>query len=250
VALVGTGTGVFHVTIDGTTVATFNVTDTGGWQNFVTQTKTGIAISGGQHIMRVAMDAENAGAAVANMNWFQFTAAAGGQTYNAAADTFGRDGSFVDTNCNTSTSCGSTTANEIEVKNTAGFARETLLRFSGVTGTTATAATLHLCSVNNADFEVPGTARTIVVEGIANDSWSETALTWNNRPLDAGQNAVSLSLSTAGACLDFIVQPFVNAQLAGSDGTISFRVRDTSGRRTPFNSRAAASGVPTLTVTN
>jgi hypothetical protein len=239
--------------MDGSSVATFNVNDTGGWQTYTTLTVPGINVTAGAHIMKVSLDTENAGGAVANINWLQWVTS-GATPYTATADTYGRDGTtYSGTNCNTATSCGSTTANEIEIKSNAGvgFTRETFIQFTSVAGSTASNATLHLCTVNNADFEAPGTSRSVIVEGIATDSWSETALTWNNRPLDAGQNPVTLTVSTAGACLDFNVTTFVNAQLSGGDHTISLRVKalDADIKRTPFANRSGANP-PTLTVTN
>jgi len=46
------------------------VPNTGGWQVWKTITKTGVALSAGQHVVRVVMDANGPGGSVANFNWF------------------------------------------------------------------------------------------------------------------------------------------------------------------------------------
>ncbi len=67
--------GTFHIEIDGQNkTGTMKMNDTGGWQTWTTLTKTNIAISAGQHVMRLAFDTTGANGTVGNYNYFTFTA--------------------------------------------------------------------------------------------------------------------------------------------------------------------------------
>jgi hypothetical protein len=74
VASIGSA-GTFHVEIDGQNkTGSMTVPDTGGWQTYTTLTKTNIAISAGQHLLRLALDSTGANGTVGNYNYFTFTA--------------------------------------------------------------------------------------------------------------------------------------------------------------------------------
>jgi uncharacterized delta-60 repeat protein len=64
--------GSFGVQVDGVTVATYTMTDTGGWQSYRTLTKRGLNITQGRHVVRFQMTANGSTGYVANLNWFEF----------------------------------------------------------------------------------------------------------------------------------------------------------------------------------
>lgn len=67
--------GVFHMEIDSQNVTgPVTVNDTGGWQTYVTLTKTNVAISAGVHVIRWFVDSTGSNGTVGNHNYFTFTA--------------------------------------------------------------------------------------------------------------------------------------------------------------------------------
>ncbi|MBI3852950.1 MAG: ThuA domain-containing protein [Verrucomicrobia bacterium] len=67
--------GTFHIEIEGVNkTGTMTMNDTGGWQTWTTMTKTNLAISAGQHVIRLALDTTGANGTVGNYNYFTFAA--------------------------------------------------------------------------------------------------------------------------------------------------------------------------------
>lgn len=75
VGYLGAG-GNFHLEIDGVDVTgAMSVPDTGGWQNWATISKTGVAIASGLHTLRLVMDTNGpASGGTGNFNWIQLSA--------------------------------------------------------------------------------------------------------------------------------------------------------------------------------
>lgn len=67
VASANPGGSSFHLAIDGATVGTLHVADTGGWQNWHTVTVHGVAIADGLHTLRLVADGS-----LFNVNYFSF----------------------------------------------------------------------------------------------------------------------------------------------------------------------------------
>jgi hypothetical protein len=75
VASAGQG-GTFHIEFDGVDVTgDFNVPDTGGWRYFylVSLSKTGVYLSAGPHVMRIALDSIGPSGSVANLDYLSIT---------------------------------------------------------------------------------------------------------------------------------------------------------------------------------
>ena len=71
VASAGVG-GTFHVEVNGVDkTGPLSVPDTGGWQNWITISKTGVALAAGPQTVRLVMDASGSGSAVAKFNWLK-----------------------------------------------------------------------------------------------------------------------------------------------------------------------------------
>lgn len=134
------------------------------------------------------------------------------------ADAHVRDGSYANSNYGESTN--------LEVKlDFSGNVRESFLRFD-VSGLENASSVLLVLTPVSAGSD--GGTTTFSYEVLADDTWTETGITWNNRP------ATSTALGTvtgyaAGQPVEIDVTEAARAQAAG-DGLLSLRVRSlTSG---------------------
>ncbi|MGE5550421.1 MAG: DNRLRE domain-containing protein [Bacteroidota bacterium] len=138
------------------------------------------------------------------------------------------------------------TATNLEVKNGSGDENDrwTYVKFSlsGVTGAISS-ATLKLY-VNNLGNGMPAPAD---IHSVTTDSWTETGLTWNNRPAP-----VTLLGSKSITALGWITQnvtSFVTAEYSG-DKTVTFAIRDddpSAAKIVRFDAKEAANA-PVLEV--
>ena len=70
----GSAGGVFHVEIDGVDkTGPINLANTGGWQQWKTLSKSGVAIGAGQHTMRLVFDKSNTGGDIGDISWIKFS---------------------------------------------------------------------------------------------------------------------------------------------------------------------------------
>jgi hypothetical protein len=68
-ASLGAG-GTVHLSIDGTNVTgAWSLPDSGAWTTWKTVTKTGIALSAGRHVLKLAIDANGGSGTAADINW-------------------------------------------------------------------------------------------------------------------------------------------------------------------------------------
>lgn len=72
VAMLGQG-GSFSVQVDGALVTSFTVPDTGGYQNYKTISRSGVALPAGQHVLRITADTEGPSGFAGNINWVRFS---------------------------------------------------------------------------------------------------------------------------------------------------------------------------------
>jgi hypothetical protein len=64
------GGGTVHLSIDGSNVTgSWSLPDTGGWNVWKTVTKTGVALPAGQHVLKLAIEANGSGGTAADINW-------------------------------------------------------------------------------------------------------------------------------------------------------------------------------------
>ena len=157
--------------------------------------------------------------------------------YTATADTFVRGGTSASTNFGAST--------DLEVKDSnstsAEYHRRIFLQFRVGTGSMSK-ATLRVYVSNLSN----GTPVPICAFSIATDTWTESALTWNNQPA-AGSSLVCQSVTGTG-WVTWDVTAFVKTQTAG-DGVVSLMLRDNtqSNKMARLDSRQS-SNVPVLVV--
>jgi hypothetical protein len=136
----------------------------------------------------------------------------------------------------------------LAVKNTtaAGNNRRAFLKFDlgAITGTVSSAKLRlfgnHPAATLDSAFAVPL------------NSWTETAITWNNQPPLGAKQGASVSIGTALQYYELDVTSFVAAQKSGGITTVSLAVTmDAQNNNAPgvFNSRQATSNRPELVVT-
>jgi hypothetical protein len=155
------------------------------------------------------------------------------------ADAFVRDGSFASTNF------GSSAALEVKNGTPNSIKRESYLKFSVSGITEIGTAKLRVFGQN---VETPNSVN-LSAYGVANDTWTETGITWLNAP----GAATALLASTAVSKIqyyDLDVTGYVKAQLAG-DKTASFVLKNATGKniKLAFNSKESATNPPQLVIT-
>jgi subtilisin family serine protease len=75
VAAAATGGGTFHVEVDGVAVSgALTLPNTGGWQNWQTITKSGIALTAGPHLLRFVVDGVGSSGYLGNLNFLRWVA--------------------------------------------------------------------------------------------------------------------------------------------------------------------------------
>lgn len=146
-----------------------------------------------------------------------------------AADTYARDGGSASTNFGT--------ANQLVAKHDAnlnsGFSRVSYLKFD-VSGL-GDAQNVRLKLV---PFQVDGPA-TLSFERIADDTWSESTLNWNNRPTAPGTLAATHTGYVVGQQVAVDLTAAARAE-AGGDGILSLRVVNDGWNFIGFHSRESA----------
>jgi hypothetical protein len=128
-----------------------------------------------------------------------------------------------------------------------GNTRKTFLKFdvSGITGT-VTSARLRLFGNHTI-----GTTQAAAY-AVTTDSWTETGITWNNRPSPGPKQDGNVTITTTQQYYEFNVTSFVASEVAAGNNTVSLAVlpeSDTTNSPDTFNSREAASNQPQLVIT-
>ena len=156
------------------------------------------------------------------------------------ADAYGRGGTYASNNYGT--------ANVVEVCNAAdlSYFREAFLKFDlgTVTGSAVTSATLKLyCSgLTN------GSPAPVSVFTCATDSWTETGLTYDNRPAK-GTYVAGASITATNTWYEFDVTSYVNGQYGGDKVvTIVLTQETTATKNIQFRSKEYTSKPPSLEV--
>jgi endo-1,4-beta-xylanase len=168
------------------------------------------------------------------------TVAGGASTLNASADASVRDGIYAANNYGTATS--------MDIKNsTTDFTRYAYIKFdiSGISPTVANAR-LRLYGRHNGTVS-PNTS----AYGVTNNSWTETGITWANKP-SVGALQVSKTITQTTQYYEWDVTSFVRSQkAAGATAVTLVLTMDASpsdNQITSFNSREATGNRPQLVV--
>ncbi|WP_208629686.1 DUF7594 domain-containing protein [Paenibacillus ferrarius] len=130
------------------------------------------------------------------------------------------------------------TATSLYVKNDPSAARLTFLKFN-LTG---------LSGVTSAKLRIYGSASssTVLSAYQTTDSWTQSAITWNNKPT-VGSSAGSVPINTTNTYNEIDVTSYVTAEAAG-DAVVSFALQESVGKYTTLNSSENAANKPQLVV--
>jgi hypothetical protein len=161
-------------------------------------------------------------------------------TLNPIADSYVRDGSSASSNFGTATT--------LLVKDTssAGNNRRSFLKFD-ISSVGATIANAKLRLFGN---HATGTT-TDSAFAVANTTWTETGITWNNQPALGAKQGASVTIRTTAQYYEFDVSTFVVAQQKAGVHLVSLAVAmDAQTNNSPdtFDSREATSDPPQLVV--
>ncbi len=243
VASSGAG-GAFHTEVDGFNEGwTLGVPNTGGAQTWQTVTRRGVKLSAGTHVLRLVMDQAPATGLVGNFNWIAFRPAtvATVTTLAPVADAFVRDGSYNGTNFGT--------AKTLDVKKSdAGFNRESYLKFDLTNITSISGAKLRLYGqLDNTKEKNIATG----VSGVADINWSETGITYLNRPTTATALSSTTIIDTVARWYEWDVTAYLAQQKAAGKNVVTLAIKSlaSANPRTFFNSREAGTNGPELKIT-
>jgi hypothetical protein len=166
---------------------------------------------------------------------------------NAQQDAYVRDGT------NANTAFGSTDAASLVTKlapaGQTGNNRESYFTFdiSSVTGT-ITGATLKV----NGHTEDSRDANVVVgAYSVATTSWTESAITWNNKPASAAALATATVTDATARYYNWNITSYIQSEKAAGHTKVSFVLKnqqETQGR-TLWNSKETGSNAPQLTIT-
>ena len=217
---------------DGSLNASWSVSRGGGTID-ATGLVHGDSLAGGPHTVSVFAEGHDATATFTLLNTRSIAGIA------ASADAYVRDGTSANTNFGTATT--------LVVKSTGaiGTNRISYLRFPlGMAPTSFLAARLRLYGSRTS-----ATALTDSAWAVYHNSWTETGLTWNNRPpLDVKQGA-SVTITPTAGYYEWDVTDYLRPQTAAGAPSVSLAVAmDTQTNDAPdtFNSRQAGSNRPEL----
>lgn len=158
---------------------------------------------------------------------------------NTSADAHVRDGSFANTNFGT--------ASSMVVKNEQvdGYRRESYMKFDlsslGITKCVSARLRIYCTYV---DANTPVQAYTV-----SDDSWTESGITWNNRPSTGTSSIASQTVSSVNNWYTFDITAYANTELSG-DKIVGVCLKDTTAaaKGIDFNSKEASSNMVVLEI--
>jgi hypothetical protein len=165
-------------------------------------------------------------------------------TLRSPADAYVRDGSHAGTNF------GQTQDLQVKNVNAPGWSREAYLRFD-------LAGVPSADQINSAFVQVVGRQRDNVVSGVpvglyavSPAGWTESGLTWNNRPSPTGGPLMTANIITGELTYLFNVTEYLRQQKAAGATAVAFALRATevSEGWASFYSDEAGSNRPELVI--
>jgi subtilisin family serine protease len=187
---------------------------------------------------------------------FSVTASSGGKSGTAAVTVSGGGGSltiapvadaYVRDGTSAGNNFGTDTVLAVKTTTASNATRVTYLRFPLTGVTTASAATLRLFGSRGTS-----TSATDSAFAVASTTWTETGLTWNNRPPLGARQGAAQAITPTARYYQWDVTAFVQAQKAAGATAVSLAVSmDVPVTDSPdgFNSKEASSNPPQLVVT-
>ncbi len=155
------------------------------------------------------------------------------------ADAYVRNGTYANTNF------GSDTSLIVKGSPTSGFLRISYLKFALDTITNVKSAKLRVYGRNNDNTATINVA----VFGVNDDSWTETAITFNTAPAAASTSLSSAGVNSVAGYYEFDITNFVKLQLTG-DKMVSVFFKDTTrqDKTVSFSSRENGRNMPQLII--
>ncbi|HYO10140.1 MAG TPA: carbohydrate-binding protein [Tepidisphaeraceae bacterium] len=245
--------GKFHLDVDGANVTgAMTVPNTGGFQAFQTVSKTGVSLSAGTHVLRLAFDTAGSNGSVGNFNWIRVTPSGvvepppptgTTQTLTTTRSTYAVNGGSADTNFGISSQL------LVKTSPNSGFTRESFIHFDLSTVTTVSAAKLRLYG-KLSDTTVASVAFAIHSAGDA--AWDENTLTWNDRPTATTPVKEFTVTGTTAKAYEIDLTLFLQGEKAAGRKSVTLVLKGTTSATGPygnFNSDDAAGNRPQLIVT-
>ncbi len=230
---------LMHIDLDGQMLTSFAVPDTNSFNVFSTVSRT-VALPAGKHVLRMSMDQAASNGVVAGVDWLRVTPGARTITTNTA--TFVRGGEYASKNY------GGWPDLVTKRSNNPGSSRDSYLKFDLTTAGAISTAKLRLYG------RISDTANASLVTDVLNASnttWSENAMTWNNKPAAGSTVRGSLTVTgTGGKYYEVDLTTFLKGELAAGRKvvTLVLKNRDTSSASTIFGSDES-SNAPQLVIT-
>ncbi|MDR6549904.1 DNRLRE domain-containing protein [Paenibacillus qinlingensis] len=105
-----------------------------------------------------------------------------------------------------------------------------------------------ISSASSAKLRIYGSAsaNTTVTAYQTTDSWTEAALTWNNKPA-IGSAAGSIAMNATNAYYEIDITSYVQAQIAG-DKIVSIELQESAGKYTTLNTSENGANKPQLVI--
>jgi len=168
--------------------------------------------------------------------------AAAAQALNPTADAYVRDGTWANTNFGTSTGLFTKTSGN------AGQNYDSYLKFDvssvGGVGSVASAKLRINASLSSGSLVA-------TVYAVSSTTWSETAITWNNKPARGGALASTTVTGSSFIYYEFDVSNYLIAEKAAGRNIVSFALHNpaASSQTIWMGSREGTSGRPQLVIT-
>ena len=162
-------------------------------------------------------------------------------TLNPTADAYVQGGTNAGTNFGTNTQL------RIQSSSTTSSNYDSYLKFD-LTGQTFTSAKVRV----NAALASSGSSG-IALYAVATTTWTETAITWNNKPARGAQQATTVNVtSTTAAWIEFDVSSYLQAEKTAGRNVVSFALHAPANTSVRVNAsaREASSNKPQLQLTS
>ena len=236
--------GTFRLYVDGADkTGALQVPDTTAWNTFQDVLKTGVSLTAGAHVLRLGFDSVGASGFAGNFNYIKLTPTSIPKTLTTSTVAYAQDGASSGSNFGSSS--------QVQVKKTtqSGYNREGFLKFdvSGVSVINSAKLRLfgNLGDAQNASVQTQ-------VFGSPNTSWTESGITWNNRPATGGSALSTATVTgTTAKWYELDVTSYLKAQKAAGVGQVTFVLRNPNASNSvvQFNSDDAASNRPQIAIT-
>ncbi|MGO4495041.1 glycosyl hydrolase family 18 protein [Paenibacillus sp. 2RAB27] len=168
-----------------------------------------------------------------------YSGGGGSTTYSATADAYVRGGAYASQNFGTDTA--------VEIKDAAGdYQRLGYLKFTASGLSNVTSAKLRIYGLADSNA-------TINVYAVGDDSWTETGINFNNKPVISTLLQSTKTVTSTSQYYEFDVTNFVQSEVSSGYQIFSFAItgpNTTQNIGVHFNSKENSTNKPQLVITN